>query len=179
MKKVNLVATLSPQKQYAIRRWFLVTFFLVVVCVIVSAYFVVPQLLTYIALHQEVNALRGATKEYSARMKEKDALKIEHDQVRTRTKKIEGYDNSPKNPYQYIAAVVQACGDGVTGVIMEAIKFNKKECELTLLCPTSEHATVFIKRLSASGLFANVKLVSLQQDMQTKQLRCVIKGNVV
>jgi hypothetical protein len=35
-----------------------------------------------------------------------------------------------------------------------------------------------VKRLSASDLFMNVKLVSLQQDTQTKQLRCVIKGKI-
>jgi Tfp pilus assembly protein PilN len=176
MKKVNFVTTLSPHKQYAIRRWFLVTFFVVVCSVIVSAYFVLPQLLTSVALHQEVNGLRAATQEYNARVKEKDALKTEHDQIRSRTKKIENYHNAPKNPHQYIAAVVQACGDSVT---LETIKFNKKECELTLLCPTSEHATVFIKRLSASDLFTNVKLVSLQQDAQTKQLRCTIKSKII
>jgi Tfp pilus assembly protein PilN len=175
MKKVNFITTLSPQKQYAIQRWFLVTFFLVICCALVSAYFVVPQLLTYLVLHKEVKELRELTKEHDVRVKEKDALKTEHDQMRIRTKKIEHYNDAPKNPHAHIAAIVQACGDGV---ILEAIKFNKKDCELTLLCPTSEHATVFIKRLSASELFTNVKLVSLQQDTQTKQLRCIIKSKV-
>ncbi len=179
MKKVNFVTTLSPQKQYAIRRWFWATFFLVICSVVVSAYFVIPQLLTYVTLRQEVNALRMTTQEYGIRMQEKDALKKEHDTMRTCIKKIENYTDSPKNPHDYIAAVVQACGDGATGVTMEAIKFNKKECELTLLCPTSEHATVFIKRLSASDLFANVKLVALQQEGSVKQLRCVIKSRIV
>jgi Tfp pilus assembly protein PilN len=175
MKKVNFITTLSPQKQYAIQRWFKVTFFLVLCSVVVSAYFVVPQLLTYFTLHKEVKEMRIATQEYGMRVKEKDALKTEHDQVQVRAKKIEHYNDAPKNPHAHIAAIVQACGDGVT---LEAIKFNKKECELILLCPTSEHATVFIKRLSASELFMNVKLVSLQHDTQIKQLRCVIKSKV-
>jgi len=175
MKKVNFITTLSPQKQHAIHRWFMVTIFLVLCSLIVSAYFVVPQLLTYFTLHKEVKELRIATQEYGTRVKEKDALKTEHDQMHVRTKKIEQYNDTPKNPHAHIAAIVQACGDGVT---LEAIKFNKKECELTLLCPTSEHATVFMKRLSASELFTNVKLVSLQHDTQTKQLRCVIKSRV-
>jgi Tfp pilus assembly protein PilN len=175
MKKVNFITTLSPQKQYAIKRWFVVTFFLVICSLIVSAYFIVPQLLMYIELHKEVKELRVATQEYGMHTKEKDALTTEHDNIRIRTKKIENYNDAPKNPHQYIAAVMQACGDGVT---LEALKFNKKDCEITLLCPTSEHATVFIKRLSSSDLFINVKLVSLQQDIQTKQLRCVIKSKV-
>lgn len=175
MKKVNFITTLSPHKQYAIRRWFLVTFFLVVCCLFVSAYFVVPQLLMYIPLKKEVNALRQTTQEYGARVKEKDTLKTEHDEVRARIKKIENYNDTPKNPHQYIAAILQACGDVVT---LEAITFNKKECELRLLCPTSQFATVCIKRLSSSELFMHVKLVSLQYDTQTKQQRCVIKGKI-
>ena len=93
--------------------------------------------------------------------------------MRVRTKKIDGYSDAPKNPHQYIAAIVQASGNGVT---LEAVHFNKKNCELTILCPTPEHATVFIKRLSASELFTGVKLVSLQHEGVGKQFRSVIKG---
>ncbi len=175
MKKVNFITPLSPEKQYAIQRWFLMTFFLGMCVLLVSAYFVVPQLLTYIALHKEVAELRILTKDYDTQVKEKDVLKTEHDQMRIRTKKIEHYNDAPKNPHAYIAAITQACGDGA---ILEAIKIIKKDYDITLLCPTSEHATVFIKRLSASELFMNVKLVSLQQDTQTKQLRCVVKGKL-
>jgi Tfp pilus assembly protein PilN len=175
MKKVNFITTLSPEKQYAIKRWFWVTFFLSVCALLVSAYFVVPQLLMYIALHKEVTQLRALTKDYNTQVKEKDVLKTEHDAMRIRTKKIEDYNSVPKNPHAHITAVVQACGDGVT---LEAIKLHKKDCDITLLCPTSEHATVLIKRLSLSELFIHVKLVSLQQDTQTKQLRCVVKGKI-
>lgn len=175
MKKVNFITTLSPQKQYAIRRWFLVTFFLLICSFLVSVYFVVPQLWVYISLRKELYELRKVTQDYGTRITEKDALTKEHDALRGRMQKVEGYTASPKNPHQYIAAIVQASGDGVT---LKAIKLDKKDCEITLLCPTSEHATVFVKRLSASDLFMNVKLISLQQDIQTKQLRSVVKSRV-
>jgi hypothetical protein len=175
MKKVNFITSLSPQKQYAIARWFWVTFFLFVCAMVVSVYFVVPQLLIYISLKKEVSALREATKGYGNVVKNKDALTTEHDTLRMRIKKIENYNDAPKNPHQYIAAIVQACGDGAT---LQAVRFNKKSCELTLLCPTPEHATVFIKRLSASELFAGLKLVSLQHEGAGKQFRCVVKSVV-
>src|SRR5579872_7488448 len=111
MKKVNFITTLSPQKQYAIQRWFRVTFFLVICVLIVSAYFVVPQLITYFTLHKEVSELRRATQEYGTRVKEKNVLTTEHDQMQVRTKKIEHYNDTPKNPHAHIAAIVQACGD--------------------------------------------------------------------
>lgn len=176
MKKVNFITSLSPQKQYAIARWFWVTFFLFVCCVLVSAYFIVPQFLAYITLKKEVSALRQATQDYEKIAKNKNELAVEHDTLRMRIKKIEHYNDSPKNPHQYVAAIVQACGDGAS---LEAVRFNKKDCELTLLCPTPEHATVFIKRLSASELFTGVKLVSLQYEGVGKQFRCVVKGKVV
>lgn len=175
MKKVNFIMPLSPEKQYAIQRWFWVTFFLVLCTVIVAGYFVIPQLLIYRTLKKEVDALREKTGTHAASVKNKEILTKEHDTLRNRTKKIEHYNDAPKNPHQYIAAIMQACGDGA---VLESIKLNKKDCEITLVCPTSEHATVCIKRLSASELFTNVKLASLQQDTQTKQLRCVIKGKV-
>jgi len=175
MKKVNFIMSLSPQKQDAIRRWFWVTFLLCICSVAISAYFIVPQLLAYRALQKEISALRGTTKEYNGSVKNRDALKAEHELIRVRAKKIDDYNESPKNPHQYMVAITQSCGDGVA---LEAVRFNKKECQLTILCPTSEHATVFIKRLSASDLFTGVKLVSLQHDTQTKKFRCVIKSLV-
>lgn len=175
MKKVNFITSLSPQKQHAIVRWFWATFFLFVSAVVVSAYFVVPQLLMYMSLRKEVAVLRQATKEYGSVVKNKDTLKTEHDALRVRTKKIDNYNESPKNPHQYIAAIVQACGDGAT---LESLRCNKQYCELTILCPTPEHATVLIKRLSASEFFSSVKLVSLQHEGAGKQFRCVVKSVV-
>ena len=176
MKKVNLITSLSPQKQYAIQRWFWVTSVLCVCSVIIGIYFMVPLLVTYRSVKKEVNALQQSTKNYADIVKNKTALKTEHDLVHVRTKKMDNYNRTPKNPHQYIATITQASGDGV---VLEALNFNKKNSEITLLCPTSEHATVFIKRLSTSELFVNVKLVSLHQDGQNKQFRCVIKSNIV
>lgn len=176
MKKVNLITSLSPQKQYAIKRWFVVTIFLCVCSIIIGGYFVLPLLLTYKRLQQEVYTLQQITKNYNEMSNNKNTLKNEHDLTHMRSKKIETYESSSKNPYQYITTVVQACGDGV---VLERLNFNKKECEINLVCPTPEHATVFIKRLSASTLFANVKLISLQQDTQNKQFRVVIKSKII
>jgi len=173
MKQVNFITSLSPQKQYAIRRWFWATCCLCMIAIVVNVYFIVPQLFVYRALRKEVNVLRAVTKDYVSVVKNKDALKTEHDTMRVRTKKVDSYNASPKNPHQYIAAIIKASGNGVT---VESIRFNKQHCELTLLCPTSEHATVFIKRLSVSELFTGVKLVSLQYEEKTKQFRCVVKS---
>lgn len=176
MKKVNFITSLSPQKQYAIARWFWMTLLLSVCCLLVNLYFIVPEFLMYLSLKKEVVALREKTKKYDNAVKDKNLFKTEQDVIRVRTKKLDNYTNVPKNPHQYIAAIVQSCGGEV---VLETINFNKKNCELTLLCPTPEHATVFIKRLSATELFNGVKLVSLQYDGAGKQFRCIVRSNIV
>jgi len=172
MKHVNFITTLSPHKQYAMRRWFLVTMVMGIIVLMVSMFFIVPQMMTYVSLKKEVILLRAQTQHHAECCKERDVLKTEHDLMRTHTNKISRHVESPKNPYLYMTAIMQACGDGV---ILENMNIHKKSCDITALCPTAEHATVFTKRLSASALFTGVKLVSLQQDTQTKQLRCVVK----
>jgi hypothetical protein len=175
MKKVNFIIPLSPQKQYAIRRWFWVTFFLCIGSVIISIYFVLPQFLIYRALQKEVFFLREKAKEYGVSVKSRDLIKTEHELIRKRTKKINNYNESPKNPHQHMAVIIESCGDSAT---LESVRFNKKECEIVVLCPTVEYATIFIKRLSASDLFAGVKLVSLHYEAQIKKFRCMVKSIV-
>ena len=176
MKHVNFITTLSPHKQYAMRRWFLITFFVGAVTIAVSLFFMTPPLLTYISLQREVHILRQQTQEYTEHSKQRDTLKTVYEQSRLQSSKVDQYVTSPKNPHAYIAVVMQACGDSV---VLESLNIHKKSCEITILCPTAEYATVFIKRLSASELLRGVKLVSVQHDTQTKQMRCVIKGMMV
>jgi hypothetical protein len=176
VKKVNFISPLPPHKQYELRRWFWCTALLWIISFMIGAYCVVPQLVTFIALKKEINALHEKTASYSKGVNNRDALKSEHELLSKQSSKINQYIDQPKNPHQYIVVILEASGNGVK---LESLKFNKKNVELTILCPTPEHATVFIKRLSLSDLFTGIKLVSLQHDPQTKQLRAVIKGNIV
>lgn len=176
MKKVNFISPLPPHKQYELRRWFWCTTTLWIISFVIGAYCVVPQLVTFFVLRKEISVLYGKTASYSDVVKNSDALKSEHELLSKQNSKINRYMDQPKNPHQYIAVILEAVGNGAT---LELLKFNKKDVELTILCPTAEHATVFIKRLSLSDLFTGIKLVSLHNDTRANQLRAVIKGNIV
>lgn len=176
MKKINFITTLSPQKQYEIARWFLFSVAVVVVTFLIGSYFIVPELLTCFSLKKEISALRADTKDYGQLIKSRDALKKESDVMHARKSTLDRYNKNSKNPFHYVAALKDACGDGG---IVELIRFIKKDCELTVLCPTPEHVTVIIKRLSASDKFGGIKLVSLQNDAQAKKMRAVIKAGIV
>lgn len=176
MKKINMITTLSPEKQYEIRRWFCITLFLVLCTLSVAAYFMVPQIMLYRSLQKEVAVLRQHTKDYSSQMSTKDNLKKEYDEVRVREAKISSYKQQKKNPYQHVTEIVATGGSDVQ---LESMKFDKKDVEIAVLCSTAEHARAFLKRLSALPHFSHMKMVSLQQDGQNKQMRCTIKGNVI
>lgn len=176
MKKINMITTLSPQKQYEIRRWFWMTIFLCMCAIMISCYFIVPQIMMYRHLKKDVNELILKTKEYATLTSTKDALKKEYDELYVRESKINGYKQQKKNPYEHIAEIVAACSNEIK---LESVKFNKKEVEIEIVCPTAEHAQVLMKRLSASQRFSHIKMVALQQDMQNKQVRCNIKGKVI
>lgn len=176
MKKVNFITPLPPHKQYELRRWFWCTVVVWVISLVVGAYCVVPPLMTFIALKKEISCLHEKIKDYAEVTKNRDTLNNEHELLNKQSVKIHQYVEQPKNPHQYVAAILEASGDGVK---IELLKCNKKDVEVTILCPTPEHATVFIKRLSLSDLLTGIKLVSLQHDGQTKQLRAVIKGSEI
>jgi hypothetical protein len=176
MKKINFITTLSPERQYAIARWYKVTFFVSVCCVGATIYFFSEPVLMYRALQKEVAALKTKTTSYDEKYKQKDALQKDHDVVRAHAHKIERYLGKPHNPHDVIKAIVTACSDGVH---IESVRCNKKQCELVILCPTTEQATVFTQRLSATKLLNGIKLISLQRDGMNKQFRAVVKGMMV
>jgi len=176
VKKVNFIASLSPEKQYEIRRWFWITVALFICAILVSTYLVVPQVLRYSALKKEVSALHESSKNYADLTKNKDIVTKEYEELRVRENKVNAYVQHQKNPYNHITAIMQACGDGVK---IEAVRFNKKDVEVVILCPTHEHANVCVKRLNSSDTFSHVKMASLQYDAQTKLFRCVVKGHAI
>jgi hypothetical protein len=136
----------------------------------------VPQTLTYWRLQKDVRELQEKTKDYTGLIGRKETLKKEYDEVHLRETKISFYQQQKKNPYLHITEIVAACSNGVQ---LESVKFNKKDVEIEIMCPTAEYAQIFIKRLSASQNFSHVKMISLQQNSQNQQLRCTIKGNVI
>ena len=176
MKKVNFIASLSPEKQYEIRRWFWITAAFFMCTMLLSGCFIAPQVVRYLSLKKEVAALQCSTKNYSDLTKNKDVVAKEYEELRVRENKVNAYAQHQKNPYNHITAIMQACGDGAK---IEAVRFNKKDVELVILCPTHEHANVCVKRLNSSDIFSHVKMASLQYDAQTKLFRCVVKGHAI
>ncbi|HSC25243.1 MAG TPA: hypothetical protein VLB80_03455 [Candidatus Babeliales bacterium] len=176
MKKINFITSLSPQKQYEIRRWFYVTLFLFLCSIILSLYFLISPLVTYISLKNEINTLRDQTKNYSDIIKKKDTLKTEYELIRSQLHKINRYDSGVKNPYLYFTAIENMCNNEIK---LESIMLNKKDCTITIVCSTSGNAAMYIQRLSDLGsLFTKIKLVSLHYDPQLKQFRSVIKSMI-
>ncbi len=176
MKKVNLISSLSPQKQYEIHRWFWYTVVLWMISLFIGVYYIMPQIWNYYLLKKDVSALRAITNDYQEYLKKRDSLHNDNALLSAQMAKINGYKNKVKNPHQYITAIRQAAGDGI---ILELLKFDKKNIECAIICISPEHATVFMKRLSLSDFFAGIKLISLHRDEKSNRFKVVVKGIII
>jgi len=176
MKKVNFITSLSPQKQYEINCWFWVTIFLSVCAISVSAYFFVPQVMCYVSLHKQCVALREKTENYAEVIKNKNTFNKEYDVLRARETKINKYVTKAKNPYDYIATIVQVCGNNIQ---LESVRFIKKECEITIECQTAEQAYLCVKCINESNKFNHCKITSLMHNMEKKLYKATIKGYII
>jgi len=175
MKPINFITTLSPEKHYAIKRWFIVSLFL---CIILSISLIVvsiPHITTVLSLKQEIKNLRKKTEKSELIEKQYKDILAEQEILKKKQKKINTIVDHRKNSYNYLPVIVQTSADIIK---IEHVRFSKESIELTILCKSPEHASTYINQLSASELFAHVKLTSLVQDTQTKQIRCTIKGTL-
>ena len=175
MKKINLITPLPPEKQYELQRWFLITIFLCLIFLITTGLLIIPSFLLCKKMKKEIALLQQKASAQATITAAKNTLQKEYDDLHVRATKLSMHTTQKKNPYEQIADIIAATGDGVQ---LESIRLNGNKSEIIIVCPTAEHAQVFIKRLSASPRFSRIKMISLQQDQGKKQLLCTISGNI-
>jgi Tfp pilus assembly protein PilN len=176
MKKINIITTVSPEKQHEIRRWFWMTTVVYLVAFIIGVGCLIPQGITYWQLQKSMHELEEKTKEYGQVTSNKQVLKKQYDELQMQESKIKGYQEQKKNPYKHIQEITAACG---TEIYLESIKCTKNNIEVEIACAQYKMAQAFSKRLAASLLFSGIKIISLQQDGNSKQVRCTIKGTII
>lgn len=175
MKHVNFINTCTPQQQYELRRWFILSTMLMACTLIGMSFFFLPQLYALYSTKKEITVLQSKTHNYSELTNTQMKLKTEQAALQKKQVKINHHRNEPNNPHPYLTSIITACG---TDVHIEHVRKNKKDCEIVALFPTPERATDMIKQLSNTSQLTQLKLTSLQQETQTKKLRCTIKGTI-
>lgn len=176
MKKINLVTTISPQKQYELQRWFYMIVVSSLVLLGMGAYFIIPPFLSYLTLKKDIQLMHNKMGNYSTNVNSKESLKKEYDEWHMREKKVTSYTQQLKNPYSHIAYIVSLCKDDIQ---LESVRFHKKEVEIVVQCKTSAQASFYVKQLNESPLFSQVKMISLQHNDSKKQLMCTIKAHAI
>jgi Tfp pilus assembly protein PilN len=176
MKKINIITSLSPQKQYEIYRWFWITVVASLCMVIIGTYFIGTALCSYNAIQKDLTAITKKTNNYVADLGTNASLKKEYDELRLKENKINAHKMHKKNPYLHIAEIVSLCRDGVQ---LESLKSEKEDIEIVIIASFSDRIQTMIKQLSASPNFSHVKMISLQHNEQNKELRCMIKGEII
>lgn len=176
MKKINIITSLSPEKQYAIRRWFCISMLLSFVLLILGTYFLLAQLLLYFSLKKDFELTQKKIGKYTTHFNSKELLKKEYDELRGRETKVTTYIQQLKNPHSHLSYIVELCKDEIR---LESVRFQKKDVELVVQCQTDVQARMYAKKLTESALFSQVKIISLQRNDNNKYLLCTIKAQVI
>lgn len=174
MKNVNLIQTLSPKKQFEIRRWFLLSTLLSLITLIIISFFTYLQLSTLHTTQKEIDTLREKAKQYDEEINNKNKLTHELETLQSKKNKIDQFIHTPKNPHSTLADLTSACGSSIT--ILD-VCLNNKILELSALCDSPEHATVFMQRLATFKQFSGLKLASLGLEQSTR-FKIVVKGPI-
>jgi len=176
MKSINFVTTLSPQEHTSLRKWFIYSALLIMCTCIGLACITLPHLFTIIQLKNDVHVVSKKREQITISEKQYTDLVEKNKELRKKNDSILSITSQKKNPYKHLESIAHASGDAIH---LERIRLHKNTMELEIICKTTEFASIFIKRLSASELFTHIKLVSMVQDATTQQMRCIIKGTLI
>lgn len=173
MKHFSFIATLSPQQQHEIRRWFLYSCALILLIITGITCYLGPDFYNLYTLKKEIALLREKTTTHTDLTNTKNRLKKENGELQKKRTHLNNYITHPKNPLTYLTTIINA-GDDKT--IIQSIRTNKKNIEITLMCPTTEHATKFAHHLAQTDYFRETHITSLQKHEQKNQFLCTLKG---
>ena len=173
MKKNSLINTVSPEQQYAIRRWFIISMLLLSVSVIIIIVLEIPQLYALQSIKKDNKMLVVQTEQFDKVMTRQHKLQQEEQQLRKRQETVNQHNEQLDRLIDNIAHIIHACASDST---IESLQIKNHHFELTACCTQTRYAIDFVENLSQSKQFRNLTLTSLQQTEQKLKLLFTVKG---
>jgi len=173
MKNNNLINTISPTQQYAIRRWFIISTLLLSTTIIVIIILEIPQLYALQSIKKENTALHAQTEPFDQVMAEQHKLQQEEQQCREKQEVINQYHEQLDHLIDNLSHIIHT---HTPNCRIESLQIKNNHFELTARCTQTQHATDFIAQLSESKQFRNLRLTSLQQTEQKPSFLFTVQG---
>jgi len=173
MKNNNLINTISPTQQYAIRHWFIISSLLLSATIIVIIVLEIPQLYALQSIKKENTALRAQTEPFDQVMAQQHKLQQEEQQCRKKQEVINQYHEQLDHLIDNLSHIIHACRPDCR---IESLQIKNNHFELTARCTQIQHATDFITQLSESKQFRNLSFTSLQQANQKSSFLFTVQG---
>ncbi len=173
MKNNNLINTISPTQQYAIRRWFILSTLLLSATIIVIIVLEIPQLYALQSIKKENIALRAQTEPFDQVMAEQHKLQQEEQQCRKKQEVINKYQQELDHLIDNLSHIIHARRPDCR---IESLQIKNHDLELTARCAQPQQATDFIAQLAESKQFRNLRLTSLQQTEQKPSFLFTVQG---
>lgn len=174
MKKNNLIKTLSPEQQYAIKRWFIISLFLSSITIVIVIAFEIPQVYALQSIKKENTALAIQTESFNSIIGQQHKLKKKEQEYKEKQAKITKYKDELISLITHLSTVVQASKPACN---IESLHIKPNSIELVAYCTQIQNATNFLDKLVESKQFHDTELTSLQyQTKQNPSFLFTIKG---
>ncbi|MGB8366879.1 MAG: hypothetical protein WCD44_00820 [Candidatus Babeliales bacterium] len=173
MKKNNLINTLSSDQQYAIRRWFVFSFFLLSSAIIVIIILELPQLYALQSIKKENLTLVAQTESFARVMDQQNKLQQESQQYKEKQEVITKYEKELVKLIDNFSIITQLSSSICS---IESLQIRANHIELVASCTQIQHVTDLLNQLIESKQFHNLALTSLQQTEQQPSFLFTIKG---
>jgi Tfp pilus assembly protein PilN len=176
MKKINFISTLSPDKQYELRRWYRIVALLLVCSIMMGGYLFFPLVNSLMVVRQQKRVLSAEIKKYQKIEEDNTLLNKHYQENYSRETKVHNHCAKRKSTASCVAEIVAQLPSTVQ---LELIQIDKKEIEIELLSSHMQDLGVYNKKLLACGCFSSMAIVSLHKEGQSKHLRCRMRGDMI
>lgn len=175
MKIINFINVVPPKLHKELRRWFIVSATSCSLMLVVIIFFQIKQLIIYYEVKTEKTQLLEHNASFDALTKNKQQLKQQEEEIKIKLAKINSYMDHATSSARYLSLL-----NTMGNIWIESLSADKKNIELTVLCPDAKNAQNLVTTLAQIPWLHALKIISLA-EMRNKDktmLQAVLKGTI-
>lgn len=161
MQTLNFLSTLTPRQHAQVRRWYYVSLILASIALTTMSIMQIRAWHSLRTARAHAQKLEQKAAHFDATLTQHHALKERYRTLQKRMQKIHSTEQSGTTTYEVLATIMSLCG---TTLHITSLTLEDKKLELTLNCPSAEHATALCQRALESPHIQSLRIMSLQSQ---------------
>lgn len=173
MKRINFIDPVPTSRTTEVRIWYWLCLLLSSVLFLSITIISGTQGYLYYSLYKQKQTLQNQHTGFEPIKIAYQNQQAEQEQLQKKFDRMKRYRQNPKNPIG-VFALLRTATENMT---LQNTTIDKKQFTLHILCPSTKHAALCIKKLHQNPSFTNVVLTSLQGNHDNVQ--ATIKGSII